>query len=252
MNSPFDIDHTSFAVHDALTCAARLRRELGAVPVSGEVLPEFRYLLLYVGTVDGGGRLELLEPVRPGFLTRFLSAHGEGPHHLTFTVPDLEATVRRVRSLGMTVVGESYGHPAWREAFVMPDSVHGTVIQFAQSDRSYPPPHELLNTPDRDPSTLPSVEGATDPLWWTSLWNTPPGNPVQLGPTHIRSTHPALSRQLFEDVLGAQGSEQDGSLEFLWASGSIRVHPADAPGITGVGLDGGPAQRLGIGTTRPD
>ncbi|MEU1513841.1 VOC family protein [Streptomyces sp. NPDC005811] len=245
MNAPFDIDHTSFAVHDALGWATRWRRELGAVPVCGEALAEFRYLLLYVGTVDGGGRLELLEPVGPGFLTRFLSARGEGPHHLTFTVPDLAKTVSRVRSLGMTVVGESYEHPPWREAFVLPDSVHGTVIQLAQSDRSYPDPHELVGSADRDPSALPSVAGATDPFWWASLRDTPPGDPVRLGPTHLGSTRTALSRRLFEDVLGARGSERDGFLELVWPSGSIRVHAAATPGITGVGLLGGPARRLG-------
>lgn len=250
MKLPFDIDHTSFAVHDALDWARRLRRELAAVPISGEVLTEFRYLLLYVGTTDGGGRLELLEPTGTGFLARFLAARGEGPHHLTFTVPDLAKAVSRVRSLGMTVVGESYGHRAWREAFIMPDAVHGTVIQLAQSDRAYPEPHELIASRNRDPSTLPSVQGATDPLWWTALWDTPSGNPARLGPTHVTSTDPALSRRLFEDILAAQVSELEGSSEFSWPSGSIRVHAGEAPGITGITLHGGPAKGLGIGAAR--
>ena len=44
-----DLDHTSFAVHDALAWARRLRRELGATPIAGETLTEFRYVLLHVG-----------------------------------------------------------------------------------------------------------------------------------------------------------------------------------------------------------
>src|SRR5690349_13437614 len=112
-----DLDHTSFAVPDALDQARQLRRTLGAVPVAGEALPEFRYLLLYVGTADEGARIELLEPVCEGFLSRFLATHGDGPHHLTFTVPDLADAVRRVRALGLTVTGESYDHASWREAF---------------------------------------------------------------------------------------------------------------------------------------
>lgn len=96
----FDLDHTSFAVHDAMDWARQLRREVGAVPIIGEALAEFRYLLLYVGTPDEGARLELLEPTGPGFLTRFLAASGEGPHHITFTVPDLRESVIRVGHSG--------------------------------------------------------------------------------------------------------------------------------------------------------
>jgi catechol 2,3-dioxygenase-like lactoylglutathione lyase family enzyme len=54
----------------------------------------------------------LLQPVGEGFLSRLLATRGEGPHHLTFAVPDLADTVRRVRSLGLTVTGENYDHPA--------------------------------------------------------------------------------------------------------------------------------------------
>ncbi|MGI5460427.1 VOC family protein [Streptomyces sp. CA-249302] len=254
MKPEFDIDHTSFAVQDAMGWARRLRRELGAVPVCGEVLAEFRYLLLYVGTADAGGRLELLEPVGAGFLSRFLSARGEGPHHLTFTVPDLATAVRQVRSLGLTVVGESYDHPAWREAFVLPDAVHRTVIQLAQSDKAYPDPRELVESSVRDPSAMPDVAGATEPLWWTPLWDTAVEvSPASLGPTHLGSGDPALSRRLFEDVLGAQVSERDGSMEYTWPSGSIRVHGGGAPGITGItgiSLYGGPAEGVAIGSCR--
>lgn len=98
-----DLDHTSFAVHDAMAWAHRLRRELGATPIAGETLPEFRYLLLHVGTAERGARLELIEPASSGFVTRFLQRRGEGPHHLTFTVPDLREATARARGLGFTV-----------------------------------------------------------------------------------------------------------------------------------------------------
>lgn len=253
MTSGFDLDHTSFAVHDAMDWAKRLRRELGAVPIIGEVLSGFRYLLLYVGTADEGARLELLEPVGAGFLTRFLSARGEGPHHLTFTVPDLRDSVRQVRSLGLTVVGESYGYPAWREAFIAPDRLHGTVIQLAQTDNAYPEPRELLASRDRDPATFPSMEGATEPLWWTRLWETTA--PVatrsrRLGATQLGSTDLLASRRLFEDVLDGEVIEQDGALDLSWPSGSIRVHRADHPGVTGMTLHGGPEAGITIGSCR--
>lgn len=116
-----DLDHTSFAVHNALEWGMRLRRDLGATPIIGEALSEFRYLLLYLGSAAQGARIELIEPTGPGFLQRNLEKRGEGPHHITFTVPDVGVAVAAARSLGLTVVGEHYEHPPWREAFIMPD-----------------------------------------------------------------------------------------------------------------------------------
>jgi catechol 2,3-dioxygenase-like lactoylglutathione lyase family enzyme len=248
----FDLDHTSFAVHDAMDLAKRLRRELGAVPIIGEALAEFRYLLLYVGTPDEGARLELLEPAGPGFLTRFLAASGEGPHHITFTVPDLRESVRRARSLGFTVVGENYAHPGWREAFIVPDAVHGTVIQLAQSDKAFPQAWDLLASRDRDPATLPNVAGATDQLWWSSLWDTdaPESGDGRLGATYLVSTDVDLSRQLFGDMLGGQMVEQDRVVEVSWPSGSVSIRGGEQPGITRMTMYGGPADDLVIGNCR--
>lgn len=247
----FDLDHTSLAVSDAMHWARRLRRELGATPISGEVLPEFRYRLLYVGTAQAGARLELLEPVKSGFLTRYLSKHGEGPHHLTFTVPDLHTAVEQVRSLGAKVVGESYEHPPWREAFVLPDANHAVVIQLAQSDRTYPGADKLLSTRDRAPETLPNVSGAVDPLWWTSLWETAPAaENARLSTTHLASTDVQFSRNLFEGILNGVRTEGQNCVTFSWPSGSLRVHKAPRPGVTAMSLLGRPPSELRIGPVR--
>jgi len=246
-----DLDHTSFAVHDALDWARRLRRDLGATPVAGEVLPEFRYLLLHVGTRDAGARLELLEPVGDGFLTRHLAKRGEGPHHVTFTVPDLRAAVEQVRSLGLAVGGESYEHPPWREAFLPPDGTHGVVVQLAQSDRAYPRPEDLLATRERDTATFPSTQGAADPLWWAPVWDTAPGATAVLGTTHLGSTDLGASRALFAGVLGGAVTEGERFLHFRWPSGSVRVHAADRAGVLGMDLQGGPDLHIGAARLRP-
>ncbi|MEU6375814.1 VOC family protein [Streptomyces sp. NPDC046909] len=244
----FDFDHTSFAVHDAMTWARRLRQELGATPIAGETLQEFRYLLLYVGTAHGGGRIELLEPNGPGFLSRFLDRHGEGAHHVTFTVPDLRAAVEQARAIGATVVGENYDHAPWREAFLLPDAIHRVVIQLAESDRAYPSAEELLTTRDRDTTAFPSTDGATDPNWWTSLWNTPAGPASELGPTHLSTTDPDFGRRLFGSVLQARVTEHDGELKFTWPNGTLRVRTAERAGVTGISLKNPPDRDLTIGS----
>lgn len=238
MTAAVDFDHTSFAVRDAMSWARRLRAGLGATPIAGEVLAEFRYLLLYVGTTEGGGCLELLEPVGSGFLSRFLDKRGEGPHHVTFTVPDLRSTVADLRSIGVTVVGVDDTHAPWREAFVAPDDRLGVVIQVAQSDRAYPPPSALLASRDRDTSAFPSSRGATDPHWWTALWETAPGPAVVLGDTYLGVTDPGYARQLLEGVLGGERQETGRGIRYAWPAGALVVEAAARPGVIGVGLRG--------------
>jgi catechol 2,3-dioxygenase-like lactoylglutathione lyase family enzyme len=243
------LDHTSFAVHDATAEARRLRRELGATPIAGEVLPEFRYLLLHVGTAEEGGRLELLEPTGPGFLTRYLAARGEGPHHLTFTVPDLRTAVARAREAGLAVVGEDLDHPPWREAFLAPDRTHGVVVQLAQSDRAYPAPAELLRTRERDPAGHPSTRGATQPLWWTGVWDSPAGPVARLSATRLASRDLDASRRLFEGLLGGVADVRSpDEIVFSWPGGRLHVSAAEVPGVTGVDLRGGPARPVRIGS----
>lgn len=83
--------------------------------------------------MPGSVKLELIQPVTPDcFLHAFLDRHGEGLHHLTYKVRDLQAVVARATRMGMETVGLSTDHPAWREVFIHPRSAHGTVIQLAE------------------------------------------------------------------------------------------------------------------------
>ncbi|GAB4010351.1 VOC family protein [Nocardioides ultimimeridianus] len=242
-----DLDHTSFAVPDALAVARRLRASLGAVPVIGETLPEFRYLSLYAGTAEAGAHIELLEPNGPGFLTRFLDTRGAGPHHITFTVPDLAASVARVRELGLTVVGESYEHAPWREAFIAPERTHATVIQLAQTDRPAPPLAALLTTRERRPEDFPITAKALDLDWWTPVWDTESEASGALGATYVGTSDPDLSHRLFAEVLGATATAEGDAVRFTWPGGALIVDPTRAPGVHGMQLTGGPAGGIAIG-----
>lgn len=164
-------------------------------------------------------------------------------------MPDLRASIAQVRALGATVTGENYSHPSWQEAFIAPDGVHGVVIQLAQSDAVYPSPAELLDTTERDTDSFPSSAGATDPTWWTSVWDTPAGPTATLGATHLASTDLAFSRRLFEEVLGAEARESDAGLDFRWPSGTVRVERRAAPGVRSMTLVGGPPDGVMIGPT---
>ena len=86
--------------------------------------------------------IELLEPIKAeGFLAKFLDKRGEGFHHLTLQVPDLEDKVGAMEEAGVRVVDKSFADPNSIDAFISPKSAHGLLIQLGQT------PGPLNNTP---------------------------------------------------------------------------------------------------------
>ena len=78
-----------------------------------------------------GSRLELIAPLsRESFLQRFLDKRGEGLHHVTYKVADVEVAAGRAENLGYRISG-LHRHPSWSEVFLHPSQTHGVVIQLA-------------------------------------------------------------------------------------------------------------------------
>jgi methylmalonyl-CoA/ethylmalonyl-CoA epimerase len=84
----------------------------------------------------GGGKVELLEPIGEGFLSRFLERRGEGLHHVTFRTDDIEAAIAQVEAKGYELVDVDLDGPNWKDAFLRPSQAHGTLIQLAWSAMS--------------------------------------------------------------------------------------------------------------------
>jgi len=81
-----------------------------------------------------GGKIELVTPIDgDGFVQRFLDRRGEGVHHVTFKVPDIERSIAHLRNSGVELMRVSTEHPSWKEAFIHPKDAHGVLIQIAQS-----------------------------------------------------------------------------------------------------------------------
>ncbi len=109
-----------------------------------------------------GPKIELLTPSGgpdAAFLERFLDARGTGPHHFTFVVPDIHATLARVRAAGIEPVRVGLASPTWKEAFLHPKNAYGIVVQVAQTSGPAPvlaPPAEFPAA--GPPSALTHVE----------------------------------------------------------------------------------------------
>jgi methylmalonyl-CoA epimerase len=84
----------------------------------------------------GESRIELLEPTRPDSpVARFLEKRGDGIHHLTLEVDDVQATLDRLRSLGVAMLDEAprAGAGGTRVAFLHPRASGGVLVELVES-----------------------------------------------------------------------------------------------------------------------
>ncbi len=140
------LDHVSIAVRD-LRASARVAELLGGRFRDGGLsfAGDFRWAQWDLP----GGKLEMIAPVDPdderSFLVRFLRDRGEGLHHLTLKVSDLEAAIDLAQAGGFEIVGVDLTNEGWKEAFVHPRSASGVLIQLAEFTDGPPPPTRTLD-----------------------------------------------------------------------------------------------------------
>jgi methylmalonyl-CoA/ethylmalonyl-CoA epimerase len=145
------LDHVSMAVWD-IAAAASLAELLGGEFFDGGLNHTGDFY--WAQWVVPSGKLEMIAPVdredEGNFLVRFLRQHGEGFHHITLKVSDIEAAAARADRMGFDVVGLNLEHESWKEAFVHPHSANGLLIQLAEWT-DHPAPkgralHDVLET----------------------------------------------------------------------------------------------------------
>jgi catechol 2,3-dioxygenase-like lactoylglutathione lyase family enzyme len=80
-----------------------------------------------------GFRMELIADASgKSFVVPFLAKRGEGFHHLSIDVDDLDAVLARMKADRVRIVDEADVGGGYRTAFVSPRSAHGVLIQFWQ------------------------------------------------------------------------------------------------------------------------
>ena len=125
------LDHVAVALRSIKSALPLYRDALGGeYLMGGDAGETWRWVQL---RFPGGGKVELLEPLGEGFLTRFLERYGEGLHHITFKTDNIQEAIEELERRGYELVGVDVDNPAWKEAFLRPSGAHGTLIQIAQS-----------------------------------------------------------------------------------------------------------------------
>lgn len=126
------IDHVSIAVRDLEKARAFFLDGLGGRELFCAPVPEqkFRWTTLELGT---SCFIELIDPLeKEGFVYRFLEGRGEGPHHITLQVNDLQETYRILQEKGIPTFGYGEPFPGWKELYIHPKNAFGTLLQFAE------------------------------------------------------------------------------------------------------------------------
>ena len=121
------LDHVALAVTE-LGRALRLfevlgYRKAGEVQVAG---------VQYARLEDDSSRIVLMYGVsRRSDVAESVKAHGPGPHHLGFTVPDLDAAVAKLTSL-FDLEGRTTEHEKGRQWLSQREPVTGLVIELIE------------------------------------------------------------------------------------------------------------------------
>jgi methylmalonyl-CoA epimerase len=80
-------------------------------------------------------RIELLEPsANDSPISKFLEKRGEGIHHLSFEVDDIEKELQRLKENGIPLIDEKpkVGAEGFLVVFLHPKSTHGVLVEISQ------------------------------------------------------------------------------------------------------------------------
>ena len=131
----FSIDHIGIAVK-SLGAAKAIYEALG-LTVSPEELVEAEQVRVVMVPL-GESRMELLEPTSENsVIAKFIAQRGEGLHHVSLRVPDLEAAVEQLKQDGVRLVSTEIkiGAGGHRYVFVHPSSAGGVLLELVEAVR---------------------------------------------------------------------------------------------------------------------
>ncbi len=136
MTSVLGLAHVGIAVRSLDKAIAVWTKALGLALVD---TIEFESMGVRIAFLRAGStELELLEPTSADSpVGRFLAKRGEGMHHLSFLVSDLEAALREAEAAGMELIDRSprEGSHHTRIAFLSPKSLTGVLVELCEAKR---------------------------------------------------------------------------------------------------------------------
>jgi len=129
----FEIDHLGIAVRSLDTALGFYAEQLGFPASHRETVEQEKVNVVMLPA--GGPRIELLEATGPdSVIAKFIEKRGEGLHHVALKVPDLAATVERLKTRGARLLNEPRtGAGGHLYVFVHPSSTGGVLLELIQA-----------------------------------------------------------------------------------------------------------------------
>jgi methylmalonyl-CoA epimerase len=133
--------HVGIAVRNLTQAIATYRLLLGREPSHIEDVSDQQVRAAIFEPVDGdpsSSRIELLEPTSPQSpIQRFLERHGEGLHHISIYVDDIETKLAELSAAGFRLIDSSprLGAEGCRIAFVHPASADGVLLELQEKPK---------------------------------------------------------------------------------------------------------------------
>ena len=132
------MDHVGVAVSDLEAAIALYEESFGMELVHREVVSEqgVEAVLLDVGD----SHVELLKPTGPDTpVGKFMSARGEGLHHVAYRVADIDAALEQLQERGVRLIDKTArtGIRSSRVAFLHPKSTGGVLTEIVEPARGH-------------------------------------------------------------------------------------------------------------------
>ncbi|TET56398.1 MAG: methylmalonyl-CoA epimerase [Dehalococcoidia bacterium] len=127
-----EVHHIGILVSN-LDEATRLYQDcFGAEVGRTEILAE-RGVKAAVLSLAHGPKLELLEPLPDSNMAKILEKRGEGLHHITFEVDDVDKELSRLSELGVELIDKKARRGLeGMVAFIHPKSLRGVLVELCQ------------------------------------------------------------------------------------------------------------------------
>lgn len=125
--------HVGIAVRSLEPAIERWTRGLGFTAEEVETLDSMGLRLAFLRA--GDAVIELLEPTRPdSTIAKFLEKRGEGIHHLSFFVDDLEAALAAAEAAGLELIDRTprAGGHGTQIAFLHPRALGGVLVELCR------------------------------------------------------------------------------------------------------------------------
>lgn len=127
------IAHVGIAVKNLDASLELFRTLLGKAPDHREDVSDQKVTTAMFRV--GETAIELTAATHPdSTIARFIEKRGEGVHHISFVVDDIDAELQRLKQQGFQLVDEQArsGADNYRVAFLHPKSTNGVLIEIGQ------------------------------------------------------------------------------------------------------------------------